>query len=45
MAAALINEAINAYDNGQYQKSLDLYKSASQTPGGDQLRAYNGISI
>jgi len=45
MAAALINEAINAYDNGQYQKSLDLYKSASQTPGGDQLRAYNGIYL
>jgi outer membrane protein OmpA-like peptidoglycan-associated protein len=45
MAAALISEAINAYDNGRYQESLDLYRSALQTPGGDQFRVYNGIYL
>ena len=45
MAAALISEAIKAYDAGQYQQALDLYTEVLQTPGGDQLRAYNGLYL
>ena len=44
-AAALISEAINAYDNGKYQKSLELYQSAGRSAGGDQLRVHNGIYL
>lgn len=43
--AALIGEAIEAYNAGQYQRALDLYQEALQTPGGDQLRVYNGIYL
>lgn len=43
MAATLINDAMVAYNSGQYQQALDLYKIALQTPGGDQLRVYNGL--
>ena len=43
--AALIGEAIEAYNAGQYQRALALYEEARQTPGGDQLRVYNGIYL
>jgi tetratricopeptide (TPR) repeat protein len=44
-AAALINEAIDAYENGSYKESQELFKRASQTDGGNQLRTYNGLYL
>lgn len=44
-AAALLNEAITAYDNKQYRKAQGLYATALQTEGGNQLRAYNGLYL
>jgi outer membrane protein OmpA-like peptidoglycan-associated protein len=41
-ASSAIAQAIEAYDNGQYQQALDLYNSAATMPGGDQLRLYAG---
>ena len=43
--AALLSDAIRQYDAGSYNKALDLYKEAATTPGGDQLRVYNGIYL
>lgn len=43
--AALLSEATKAYDAGQYRQALALYTEALQTPGGDQLRAYNGAYL
>jgi outer membrane protein OmpA-like peptidoglycan-associated protein len=45
MAASLINEAITAYDAGRYQQSLELYKNARKSAGGDQLRVFNGLYL
>jgi outer membrane protein OmpA-like peptidoglycan-associated protein len=45
LASSLIAQAIEAYDNGQYQQALDLYKSAAVVPGGDQLRLYVGLYL
>ncbi|WP_295578033.1 OmpA family protein [uncultured Lamprocystis sp.] len=45
MAAGLINEAIDAYDNGRYQQSLELYQQARRSVGGDQLRVLNGLYL
>ena len=45
LVAALINDAINAYEAKRYVDSLDLYGSALRTPGGEQLRVYNGIYL
>lgn len=45
LAAAFISDAINAYNGKRYRESLDLYNSALRTPGGDQLRAYNGVYL
>lgn len=45
LAAALINEAGDAYDEGHYAEALDLYSTARKTPAGDQLRVYNGIYL
>jgi outer membrane protein OmpA-like peptidoglycan-associated protein len=44
-ASSLIAQAIEAYDKGQYQDALDLYKSAAASPGGDQLRLYVGLYL
>lgn len=44
-SAALLSDAINAYDARRYREALDLYQSALKTPGGDQLRAHNGIYL
>src|SRR5688572_18634045 len=44
-AAALIKEGIAAYDAGRYEEALRLYEEAASTPGGDQLRAHNGIYL
>ena len=43
--AALLSEAIEAYDAGRYQQALDRYTQVLQMPGGDQLRTYNGIYL
>jgi outer membrane protein OmpA-like peptidoglycan-associated protein len=45
LAAALINDATNAYNARRYRESLELYRSALRTPGGEQLRAYNGVYL
>jgi len=45
IAGAIINDAMNAYNDGRYQDSLDLYRGALQVKGGDQLRVYNGIYL
>ena len=45
LAASLISEASDAYDEGHYKEALDLYHTARKTPAGDQLRVYNGIYL
>jgi outer membrane protein OmpA-like peptidoglycan-associated protein len=45
LTAALVGDAIEAYDAGRYQEALDLYASAASTPAGDQLRVYNGLYL
>ena len=45
LAAAFINDAIDAYDAKKYREALELYQSAVRTPGGDQLRSRNGIYL
>ena len=45
MAASLINEAIAAYDSGNYRRSRSLYQDALKMDGGDQLRVYNGLYL
>ena len=44
-AAAFVAEAIEAYDAGRYQQSLDLYASAQRTSAGDQFRVHNGVYL
>lgn len=43
--AAMIADAIDAYNAGRYQDALDLYRGALQMPGGRQLRVHNGIYL
>ena len=45
VAAALISDAIDAYNAGRYRESLDLYVAAQRTPGGDQFRTYSGLYL
>lgn len=45
MAAAMINDAILAYNKGHAEEALDIYKGVLRQPGGDQLRVYNGIYL
>lgn len=45
LAAALINEAIQAYEAGRYDEALNLYTAASRTENGDQLRVHNGLYL
>ncbi|MEF8755447.1 MAG: OmpA family protein [Accumulibacter sp.] len=45
MAAALLNDAGNAYNRRRYQEALELYRRALDTAGGDQLRAHNGAYL
>jgi outer membrane protein OmpA-like peptidoglycan-associated protein len=43
LAASLIAEASALQDRGRYQDAIDVYRSALNTPKGDQLRVHNGI--
>ena len=45
LASALIVEGIKAYDARKYKSAIELYQSALNTDGGDQLRAYNGLYL
>lgn len=45
MAAAMINDAITAYEKGFYEEALDIYRGVLRLPGGDQLRVHNGIYL
>lgn len=45
IAAALVAEAIDAYDAGRYQEALELYGNALATPAGNQFRVHNGIYL
>ncbi|MBN8993304.1 MAG: OmpA family protein [Rhizobiales bacterium] len=45
LAASLINDGIEAYNDGRYRDALDVYQSALKTPGGDQLRVHNGMYL
>jgi outer membrane protein OmpA-like peptidoglycan-associated protein len=45
LAASLIAEAMDAYDDAHYSDALDLFKTARKTSAGDQLRVYNGIYL
>lgn len=45
MTAAIISDAIEAYDAGRYRDALDLYTSAQKSPAGNQLRVYNGVYL
>lgn len=44
-AGAAVNDAITAYESGRYPEALALYTQASQLPGGDQARVWNGIYL
>jgi len=44
-AGALISEAIDAYEKGQFKNSQDLFRRASQSNGGNQLSTYNGLYL
>lgn len=44
-AAGLINEAIRAYENGDYRRSKELFLNAAGTKGGNQLRTLNGLYL
>jgi outer membrane protein OmpA-like peptidoglycan-associated protein len=45
LAAALLSEAGDAYNDGRYAEALDLYTTARKSPAGDQLRVYNGLYL
>ncbi|HKX39962.1 MAG TPA: OmpA family protein [Burkholderiaceae bacterium] len=45
MAAVMINDAVVAYNKGDYEEAFDLYKGLLRQPGGDQLRVYQGLYL
>ena len=45
LVASLVNDGIEAYNDGRYRDALDVYQSALKTPGGDQLRVHNGVYL
>jgi len=45
VAAALLNDAMTAYDARRYEDALDIYKGVARTDAGNQLRVYNGIYL
>jgi outer membrane protein OmpA-like peptidoglycan-associated protein len=45
ITAAIVNQAMEAYDAGRYREALELFENARTTPAGNQLRVYNGIYL
>jgi outer membrane protein OmpA-like peptidoglycan-associated protein len=45
VTAAVIADAIKAYDSGRYSQALNLYTKARATPTGNQLRVHNGVYL
>ena len=45
ITAAVVNQAMEAYDANDYRQALELYSNARTTPAGDQLRIYNGLYL
>jgi outer membrane protein OmpA-like peptidoglycan-associated protein len=44
-ASALVADGMAAYDGGRHRDALDLFGAALRAPGGEQLRAYNGLYL
>jgi tetratricopeptide (TPR) repeat protein len=44
-ASALIADALAAYDARRYRSALDLFEAAMRVPGGNQLRAHQGLYL
>jgi outer membrane protein OmpA-like peptidoglycan-associated protein len=45
VTAALISEATSAYNSARYDEALNLYTNAAASPGGEQLRVFNGLYL
>jgi outer membrane protein OmpA-like peptidoglycan-associated protein len=45
LTAAIVSDAINAYDASRYRDALELYATAERTPAGNQLRVLNGLYL
>lgn len=45
ITAAIVSQAIDAYDAARFNEALDLYTNARATPAGEQLRVYNGLYL
>jgi outer membrane protein OmpA-like peptidoglycan-associated protein len=45
VAAALVSDAIDAYNQQHYAQARELYTAAKSSPAGDQLRVYNGLYL
>lgn len=43
--AALLSEALEAYNTQQWEKALEYYTAAAARPDGAQLRVFNGIYL
>jgi outer membrane protein OmpA-like peptidoglycan-associated protein len=43
LAAALVAEAMDAYEEQEFERALDYFEQAERTPAGDQLRVHNGL--
>jgi outer membrane protein OmpA-like peptidoglycan-associated protein len=43
--AVHVNDGIEAYGGKKYAEALEHYERALRTPGGEQLRVYNGIYL
>jgi hypothetical protein len=45
VTAALINEALSAYNTARYEEALTVYSKAASSAGGEQLRVLNGLYL
>jgi len=45
VAAALVSDAIEAYNHQEYGRARELYIAAKSSPQGDQLRVFNGLYL